>query len=272
MKLLVFWEIHFQKRCSMLYYFGGHCGRGSWSRCCSRTECPQLCSADKPASAEQPQQQCPPNRGQRCGGSPGSQAALWASSYFSVAWNMDNQRDFLKKRRIKPNGSKPQKKQNIHSFKLPLLPLENNRFPAQSFHFQESSEVIPYLLIHEICGDGWPWICGLLGPIVSLSEQSMYWLYPTFTTSLDPSFCMFWEKDKIKPDSPWGAHWFHLPASGRAQCLDLLWNVCQLFCWREITVLLGVEQILQVAGSYTFLGSPPKEVHWPISYFPGSLP
>lgn len=164
------------------------------------------------------------------------------------------------------------KNQNTHSFKLHLLPLENNCFPAQSFRFQESSDAISYLLIHERYGDGWPWICSLLGSIVSLSEQTMYWPYPTFTTSLHPSFCMFWERDKIKLDSPWGAHWFHLPASGRAQCLNLLWNVCQLFCWREISVLLGVEQILQVAGSHTFLGSSPKEVCWLISHFPGSLP
>lgn len=110
--------------------------------------------------------------------------------------------------------------------------------------------MIPYLLIHKIYGDGLPQISGLLGPAVSLSEQTMYWPYPAFTTSLHPSFCMFWERDKIKLDSPWGAHWFHLPASGRAQCLNLLWNVCQLFCWREISVLLGGEQIVQVARDH----------------------
>lgn len=134
----------------MPYYSGGHYRRSS----CSRTGCPQLCSADKPASAEQPQQQHPPNTGQRCGGSPGSRAALWAPFCFSVPWDMGNQRNFLKKRRGRANGSKLQKKQSTHSFKLHLLPLENSCFSAQSFHLQESSEVIPYLLIHEIYGDG----------------------------------------------------------------------------------------------------------------------
>lgn len=88
---------------------------------------------------------------------------------------------------------------------------------------------------------------------VSLSKQTMYWPYPTFTASLHPGFCMFLERDRIKLDSPWGAHWFHLPASGRACCLNLFWNVCQLFLQREISVLLGDGQILQVAGSQAFL-------------------
>lgn len=41
--------------------------------------------------------------------------------------------------------------------------------------------MIPYLLIHEIHGDGLPQISGLLGPAVSLSEQTMYWPYPACT-------------------------------------------------------------------------------------------
>lgn len=203
-KFQIFWKTHFLKfmnnRYSVLYYFGiiiegFSTGMLQKDRMFTSLLCDKLGTTELHSVH-------PRTAGQRRGGGPGSRAVLWTSSSFSVAWNVGNLRNFLKKRGEKQVGTKLKRNKtpivlSCICFHWKTTIFLHNPFTFRNFHFRSNT-----LSSDPWNGDGWPWKYVLLGMTVCLSKQIMYWPYPTFRAGLHPGFCMSQERD-CSQDQTW---------------------------------------------------------------------
>lgn len=164
-------------------------------------------------------------------------------------------RNFLGKRGKKQMG--PNLKRNKTPIVLSCIFWKITLPPSNPFTFRNHLfEEMPYPLIHEIHGERWQRKYVLLGMTVfswvSRPRTGLIQHSQLACTKVSASFV----KEiavRIKLDSPWGSHWFHLSAGGRARCLDMLCSAHQLGCWKALGVLLGGGHILTAAGSQPLL-------------------